>query len=100
MKICMCMMQESEMSEEDYKRLQEARRQHEDELKARRELRAIRRKASQAKAAAEKAATAAAPMVTSSNPVRERTRSGKHMRHSCQQCSLIATCLRALHDSL
>jgi hypothetical protein len=74
----LCTMQESEVSEEDYKKLKEARRQHEDELKARRELRAIRRKASQAKAAAEKAATAATPVMSSSGPSRERTRSGGH----------------------
>ncbi|CAL8468031.1 g7570 [Coccomyxa elongata] len=68
---------ESEVSEQDYKRLEEARRQHEDELKARRELRAARRKASQAKAAAERAAASAgASVATNSTVTRERTLSG------------------------
>ncbi len=43
------------VSEEDYKRLDAARKQHEMDLQARRELRAARRKASAERAAAERA---------------------------------------------
>lgn len=82
---------QSEVSEQDYKRLEEARRQHEDELKARRELRAARRKASQAKAAAERAAASAgASVATSATVTRERTLSGVTPRLSEED---LAVCL-------
>ena len=64
----------SEVSEEDYKRLDAARKQHEQDLLARRELRAARRKASAEKAAWERArvgagqqeqATSSAPAIAS-----------------------------------
>ena len=69
----------SEVSEEDYKRLDAARKQHEQDLQARRELRAARRKASAEKAAWERArvgagqqeqATPSAPAIASREDAR------------------------------
>lgn len=69
----------SEVSEEDYKRLHAARKQHEQDLQARRELRAARRKASAEKAAWERArvgagqqeqATPSAPAIASREDAR------------------------------
>ena len=60
----------SEVSEEDYKRLDAARKQHEQDLQARRELRAARRKASAEKSAWERARVGAGQQeqATSSAP--------------------------------
>ena len=69
----------SEVSEEDYKRLDAARKKHEQDLQARRELRAARRKASAEKAAWERArvgagqleqATPSAPAIVSREDAR------------------------------
>ena len=84
----------SEVSEEDYKRIHAARKQHEMEMQAqaRRELRAARRKASAERAASERAkqqsgteelAASSAPAIAS----RSDTRPGQSQGEPCQ-CSI------------